>query len=337
VTRTQAAGWWMIPTGFFLGALLVGSASSMQGESRPAPTARHPLGERFWPSEFGPDDQRGAINRITPDTVVQAARLVSKGRVFQLGRLYEQGMPMPGKRHFSLTIPGLPTGRPSGSNQLVHNDELVSGEIGQVGTQFDGLGHIGARIDGEDVFYNGNKLSDFGDTYGLKKLGIEQVGAFFTRGLLLDVCGLRGVDRLPAGYVISADELAACLTKAGLEIRPGDVVLVRTGHGKLWMKDNAAYAEGEPGLGLAAARFLTDRKVSMIGADTWAIEAVPHEDPQTAFPVHQWNLIKHGVFQLENLDLEELAAAGATEFCFVFSPLRLKGATGSPGNPIAVR
>jgi hypothetical protein len=79
--------------------------------------------------------------------------------------VYEHGMPVPGKRHFSLTIPGLPTGKPGGENQIVHNDELVSGEIGQIGTQFDGLGHIGVT-GGEDLFYNG-KL-EFGDTYGLK-------------------------------------------------------------------------------------------------------------------------------------------------------------------------
>ena len=217
-------------------------------------------------------------------------------------------MPIPGKRHFSLTIPGLPTSPPTGSNNIVSNDELVSGEIGQVGTQFDGLGHVGVHLDGEDYFYNGNKLSEFGDTYGLKKLGVENAGVFFTRGILLDVCGLRGKDRLPVGYVISADELALCLKNSNIEIQEGDVVLIRTGHGKLWMKDNATYGGGEPGLGLEAAKFLTDRKVALIGADNWAIEAFPHERADTAFPVHQWDLTRNGVYHLENLDLEQLAA-----------------------------
>ena len=142
---------------------------------------------------------------------------------------------------------------------------------------------------------------------------------------------------LPSGYVISPEELALCLKNANLEIQEGDVVLIRTGHGKLWMKDNATYGAGEPGIGLAAARFLTDRKVALIGADTWAIEAFPHERADLAFPVHQWDLTRNGVYHLENLDLDELAAAGVHEFCFVFSPLLLKGATGSPGNPIAIR
>jgi len=329
------AGWWQILLGVVAGGVIVsGVAWSSRGSYQPQES---PIGEKFWPSEFGAADQRGAANRITPARVVRAARLVQKGEVYQLGRLYEQGMPIPGKRHFSLTIPGLPTSTPTGSNKVVSNDELVSGEIGQVGTQFDGLGHVGVRINGEDYFYNGNKLSDFGDTYGLKKLGVENAGVFFTRGILLDVCTLCGKDRLPAGYVISPDELASCLKNANLEIQEGDVVLIRTGHGKLWMKDNPSYGAGEPGIGLAAAKFLTDRKVALIGADTWAIEAVPHERADLAFPVHQWDLTKNGVYHLENLDLEQIAADGVHEFCFVFSPLRLKGATGSPGNPIAIR
>ena len=88
---------------------------------------------------------------------------------------------------------------------------------------------------------------------------------------------------------------------------------------------------------MESAKFLTDHKVALIGADTWAIEAVPHEDPDKVFPVHQWNITRNGVHHLENLDLEGLAADKVYEFAFVFSPLRLKGATGSPGNPIAVR
>lgn len=320
--------------GAVVGAIIASAAWAVGPVKR---AADNPIGERFWPSEFGADDQRGAANRLTPEKTIAAAKLVKTGQVYALGRLYEQGMPIPGKRHFSLTIPGLPTGLPSGSNQMVSNDELVSGEIGQVGTQFDGLGHVGMRIDGEDYFYNGNKLSEFGDPYGLKKLGVENAGVFFTRGILLDVCALRSGDRLPAGHVISPDELDSCLRRAKLKIEPGDVVLIRTGHGKLWMTDNDAYGAGEPGLGLAAAKFLTDRKVALIGADNWGIEAVPHERDDLVFPVHQWNLPKNGVYHLENLDLEQLAADEVYEFCFVFAPLRLKGATGSPGNPIAVR
>src|SRR5262245_20890832 len=114
--------------------------AAAQGE--PAET---PIGPRWWPSPWGAEDQRGAANRITPERVAAAARLIRTGKVYSLGRLYEHGMPLQGNRHFSLTIPGSPTGGPFGKNRIVHHDELFSGEIGQIGTQLDGLGHIGVR------------------------------------------------------------------------------------------------------------------------------------------------------------------------------------------------
>lgn len=141
-----------------------------------------PIGPKWWPSEWGPADQRGAANRVTPARVKDAARLIQAGKVYSLGRVYERGMPLSGNRHFSLTIPGSPTGGPSGKNQSVYHDDLFSGEIGQVGTQLDGLGHIGVRIGGDDYFYNGFRRSQFGTAYGLEKLGIENVGVFFMRG-----------------------------------------------------------------------------------------------------------------------------------------------------------
>jgi kynurenine formamidase len=302
------------------------------------PGSETPIGPRWWPSEWGAEDQRGAANRLTPAKTLEAKELIREGKVYQLGRVYEFGMPLPGKRHYSLTIPGLPTGLPAADakNRLVHNDELISGEIGQIGTQFDGLGHVGVRVGNDDVFYNGFKLSEFGDTYGLKKLGIENVGPIFTRGVLLDVAALKR-DRLNAGEVIRARDLQQAAQRARVTLRPGDVVLIHTGHGFWWMTDNDRYAEGEPGIGMEAARWLAEQKVSLIGADNWAIEAVPSEDASRPFDVHQFLLVRHGIYLLENLDLSELAADQCTEFAFVFAPLRLKGATGSPGNPIAVK
>ena len=299
--------------------------------------AQQPSADHWWPSEWGPDDQRGAANRWTPEKVLEAKSLITKGEIFQLGRVYEHGMPIPGKRHYSLTIPGLPTGGPVGKTQLVHNDELVSGEIGQIGTQFDGLGHVGQRVGANDIFYNGNKLADFGDTYGLKKLGVENVGPIFTRGVLLDVARAKGLRALETGYAITPNDLEAALKLAKTEIRPGDALLIRTGHGLLWMADNETFAGGEPGIGLEAARWLSERKVSLVGSDNWAVEVAPPEDPDRPFPAHNWLLTRHGIYILENLDLEALATSSAFEFAFVFAPLRLKGATGSPGNPIAIR
>lgn len=324
-----------MPSVRFVGLVAIGFLTLFaRGED---PIKDTPIGPPWWPSEWGKDDQRGAANRQTADKVLEARNLIRSGKVYQLGRLYEHGMPLPGKRHFSLTIPGSPTMAPSGKNQMVSFDELVSGEIGQVGTQFDGLGHVGVHIGNDDYFYNGFKRSEFADAYGHKKLGVENAGVFFTRGLFLDVARLRKMERLPSGYVIRPDELQACLDEAKLTIKPGDVVLIHTGHGKLWMKDNKAFGDGEPGIGMAAARWLTGQKISLVGADTWAIEVVPHEDKDRPFPVHQWNLVRNGVYHLENLYLDDLAADRVAEFAFVFCPLRLKGATGSPGNPIAIR
>lgn len=296
-----------------------------------------PIGPAWWPSEWGKDDQRGAMNRVTPARIAAAAQLIREGKIFQLGRRYEHGMPLFGNRHFSLTIPGSPTGGPFGKNRMVYHDEMFSGEIGQIGTQLDGLGHIGVRIGGDDYFYNGFRRSEFGTAYGLDKLGIENVGVFFTRGILVDVPGFRGVTTMKIGEVVTVADLEGALKKQNVTVREGDVVLVRTGHGQLWMKNNELYNKGEPGLGMAAGKWLVDKKIVLVGSDSWATEVVPHEDPDRAFEVHQLLLVKNGIYNLENLDLEELARERIYEFAFIFAPLRLKGATGSPGNPMAVR
>jgi kynurenine formamidase len=315
-----------------IGLLLSGQASNKDQSKEETP-----IGSKWWPSEWGADDQRGAANRMTADKVLEANRLINTGKVYQLGRVYERGMPLPGKRTFSLTIPGSPTRPPEGKNQIVSFDEMFSGEIGQVGTQLDGLGHVGVHVGNDDLFYNGFKRSEFADAFGHKKLGVEHVGVFYTRCVLLDVARARKQERLPIGYVITPDDLQACLDMTKLAIRPGDVVLIRTGHGLLWMKDNKTFEEGEPGIGMAAAKWLSDKKIALVGSDNFAIEVVPSEDKERPFPVHQWNLVRHGIYHLEIMDLEELAKDKVYEAAFIFAPLRLKGATGSPGNPIAVR
>jgi kynurenine formamidase len=317
-----------------LGCLIGLSLAGVSFSGAPDET---PIGSRWWPSEWGPSDQRGAMNRLSERSVLRASRLIGAGKVYQLGRQYEYGMPLPGKRHFSLTIPGSPTGGPEGRNALVHHDELFSGEIGQIGTQLDGLGHVGVHMADDDYFYNGFKRSQFGRPYGLEKLGVENVGVFFTRGVLVDVARYKGVDRLKAGEVITVQDIEGALKSEEVGVESADVVLVRTGHGQLWMTDNDGFSKGEPGIGTAAGQWLIDHKIVLVGSDTWATEVVPPEDADRPFPVHQMLLVRNGIYNLENLDLEALARDKVYEFAFVFAPLRLKGATGSPGNPIAVR
>jgi kynurenine formamidase len=285
----------------------------------------------WYPSPWGPADQRGAANRITPAKVLEAKNLMTRGTVYQLGRAYEAAMPLFGTRHFSLRIPQ--TYGPLGTNETMYHDEIVSAEIGQVGTQFDGLGHIGVG----DLFYNGNDRGEFSKGDGLTKLGVENVGPLVTRGVLVDVPAFKGVARLDGGYEITLADLRGALERQRVEIRSGDVVVVHTGWGSLWNVDNATFGASAPGVGLEAAQWLVEREVVLVGSDTWATEVVPNPNPDLAFPVHQLLIPRSGIYIFENLLTEELARDRVYEFAFFFAPLKLKGGTGSPANPLAIR
>lgn len=161
-----------------LGLLVCGQALAQNDQ---------PLKENWAPSEWGTDDKVGAVNRTTPEMVLRAVKLVRQGKVATLGKVYQSDMPLFGKRSWHLTIPGLPTYEPMGEQQAVGNDEFLSAGIGQVGTQFDGPGHIGIRTSKGDFFYNGRYLEDPGiSTSGLGPLGVEhiaQVGFVCQRGV----------------------------------------------------------------------------------------------------------------------------------------------------------
>ncbi len=313
-----------------------------------------PIAGKWWPSRWGEGDQTGSTNHMTPEVALDAASLIKKGKVYSLGRVYEYGMPLFGQRVFALRIPGAPTGGAFGKNQVIWHDEILTTEIGQVGTQFDGLAHIGARIGeagdlSQEVFYNGyttkdlhnndNEMGSTAGSYGLQALGMEHVKPFFCRGILFDVMSLKG-RMLDKGEEITVADLQACLERQGMseaDITEGCAVMWRTGWGEeLWMKDNARFNSGEPGIGVGAAEWLAAKGISVGAADVWAIECVPNPDPNLAFPVHQIFLPKNGIHILENVRLDHLANDGVYKFAFIFSTLPIKGATGSPGNPIAV-
>lgn len=288
-------------------------------------------GGNWYPSRWGAADQRGAANRLTPAKVLDAKAMITKGAVYQLGRVYEAGMPLFGSRHYSLKVPymfAMP-----GKNQAGYHDDIISGELSQIGTQFDGLGHVGIG----ELFYNGNKRGDFAAPDGLRKLGVENVGAIVTRGVLIDVAKYKGVPRLNAPYAITVADLTGALQRQKVDIRPGDVVLIHTGWGSLWMKDNATFGASSPGIGVQAGEWLASREVVVVGSDNWGVEAFPNPDASLSAPVHQLLLARNGIYLHENLATEGLARDNVYEFAYVFAPLRLKGATGSPGNPIAIR
>jgi kynurenine formamidase len=290
-------------------------------------------------TEWGPDDQKGASNRITPAKVIEAAKLISEGKIYELGQTYEASMPL-GGRNFTLHLITPPPIDPSNKNSSVFNMDFFTGEIGQIGTQFDALGHAGYREEEEDFYYNGFTGTEIYSSSGLRKLGVENAGPFFTKGILIDVAGFKEVERLEAGYEITVDDLQGALNKQNVAINEGDVVLIRTGHSKLWKVDNEAYYDwvgGEPGIGVLAAKWLANQKVVIVGADNYGVEVVPFAKAATVFPVHLIMLKENGIHLLESLNLEELHEDQLYEFAFMFSPLPLKGATGSPGNPIAIK
>jgi hypothetical protein len=290
----------------------------------------------WWPHPiWGPDDQAGGSNRITPDKILEAVSLVKTGKVYELGHVYERGMPLIGKRTFAMLVPSSPTHGPFGEARIVFNDEFLCAEIGQVGTQFDGPGHVGRRMtmaDGStaDVYYNGVTSSEMHDPYGLAKLGVERVRPILTRGVLVDMAGYKGVETLPNGYEVTLADVRGALARQQLaesDIRPGDALLFNFGWWRLW-PDPARVNAAAPGVGPEVAAWIVERRVSMVGSDTTT---------DVAMAVHQKATLENGIFNLEWMRFEDLLADRAYEFLFVFTPLRLKGATGSPGRPLAIR
>jgi kynurenine formamidase len=322
-----------------------------------------PLDDNWAPSEWGADDKAGAVNRTTPELVLAAIDLVKQGKVATLGKIYASDAPVLGDRGYRLSIPGLPTGGPDGPYFEVYNDELVTGEIGQIGTQFDGPGHIGVRTSRGDFYYNGRYLEDADVTAsGLGPLGVEHVAhkGFVCRGILLDAVALRGgtlpipteMDKDDPG-IVSDDDVKAMIKRQGLDpISEGDCVFLYTGHGDIWhprdwdtfdaaekARRRDAFNAGSPGFGLSACEYLAEQKIILTGADSWPTEAVGKnfggEGPQP-FECHMRLQTRLGIWNIENLDLTQLIEDQVYEFLFVWSPLKLKGATGSPGNPMAL-
>ncbi len=283
------------------------------------------------PSKWGADDQRGAGNMMKPQTVLQAIKLIKTGEVFELGAILspdpKESFINAGRQFNIYTKPSLPI-----PNARQIQEELVVTELGQIGTQIDAFAH---QMWG-DSFYNCFKLKDIGTRSGFKKLGVEHIGSLITRGVLVDVAGLKGVDLLPTSYNITPEDLQQALAKSNQKLMPGDTVIIRTGWSKLMGKENQRYGSQNPGIGIAAGQWLVAQNPMMIASDTCCVEVRPSE-PGHNLPIHAMMIIQHGIYLLENLVLEQLAAAGASEFAFIVQPLKIKGGTGSAVAPIAIR
>jgi kynurenine formamidase len=311
---------------------ILGAALCVLGVSGASAQTWQPAaaGERC-PSRWGADDERGSANHMTPATVLRAARLIQSGEVFELGHVLSASIPLFGTRQFELQTKR--TFMNPESNRRGSNEEIVFTELGHVGTQFDGFAH---QTIGGDL-YNCVPTDDAATRSGFTRLGVERVGTLMTRGVLIDVAALKGVAVLPDTYEITVADLEQALARQQLTLEPGDAVIIHTGWGTLWGRENARFLASCPGIGIPAAEWLARQNPMLVGSDNWPVEVAPNPDRQLSLPVHQIMLAANGIHLLENLKLDALAAARVHEFALILQPLKLQGATGSTVAPVAVR
>ena len=289
----------------------------------------------WYPSKWGANDEIGAANYLNAAVALQASKLVKTGKVYSLGITVSTTTPAYPPRTCSIYIvqPGQ-TGSADGlgPTHTTYNDDILNCWTG-IGTQLDGLGHIGVG----DRYYNGLKWGEFATIGGLKKLGADTVPPMVTRGVMLDMAAHYGVDVVKEGTAFNRAEIDAVAKKQGIEIRQGDVVIFHTGWLSLIEKDAKRYASVEPGLGREGARYLVSKGVVAVGADTWAVEAIPFEQGAGVFEVHQILLPMSGTYILENINTAELAKDKAYEFLFVLGQNKYQGSVQSMINPIGIR
>jgi kynurenine formamidase len=299
---------------------------------------------------WGVDDERGAVNLLTPDVVVSALSAARDGRVLALGLPIRgstsgpaaqrvphlAGRPLP--QHFMSVDGGdyaVGARRVKGA-LAVCDDTLIVSAHGTT-THIDALAHMWR----DDVLYNGHPAARV-RSYGATRCGIDKAGPIVARGVLLDAAKRAGVDHLPGDARIGASLLQEMTETAGIEIEAGDVVLVRTGWPTVFEHDPAGYQDQQPGLAHDGAQWLVDRGVVAVGSDNSAVGAM---DPGGVFAgtvdedVHLVTLWEHGVHLIEMLWLEELSGALPSDratFLFIAAPLAIEGGTASPLNPVAV-
>ena len=248
----------------------------------------------------------------------EALGLVREGRMYDLGRVLDERVPVFPGRYFRQTLVTTAhhgNGGGVGSNRVNWITEVISGTQ-QLGTHLDALSHLQIG----DRGYGGYTVSELAGDAGVRHLGVETVPQIVTRGWLVDARDHQ---------VIGVDALD------GIDPAPGDAVLFHTGWGEHW-DDPDRYLSGEPGPGCEVAHWLAEHGVALTGCDTWSYGPVPPEDPERPFEVPQILNVRHGVFIVENLDLAALAADGVREFCLILTHPKLRGATGAWTSPIAL-
>lgn len=320
------------------------------------------------PGPYGPGDQRGSFNEVTPEKTASALALLDPRRpvkTYNLGVLLYNGFPafthpaLPPPRAYEqrLTVFGYPAPPgfagiqqapvPVGPNRISGHEDRYFATY-QIGTQVDGLAHIGLGA----MFYNGFKGPDIAATHGTTKLGNEHMGPIVTRGVVIDVLGLKLAEKATGAYVVTADghpllhesyritvaDIEAAMARQGIrEVTPGDVVLFRTGWNHLARSEPKRYSEVEPGIYLGEARYLARFRPAIIGGDTWGLETTnPEVYGENLFPVHQELIMRHGIRIGEGMLTDELVADGVSEFVFIVTPQHALGATAGNTPPIAL-
>ena len=305
------------------------------------------------PSPFGPDDQVGATNRITPAVTKAAAAEIQTGAIVSMAYNLVDGVPLFGTRFTKtiLTTASLVPGAEYGKNRLTFMEDTYLSQS-HVGTHIDGMGHIGIM----DCYYNQTPMGKFVTQNYLKKLGLENLKSFATRGVIIDMVKVfqeagklktNPACRTPCldgGTVITEADIQAGLKMYNVTLREGDVVFVHTGWGDLFKQfpaQNDNYNKSEPGLGKAAAQWLAGQKVVAVGTDTWAVEVIPSEDSMEAFPVHAFLLTDNGIHIIENVRTDLIAAEAASSkratFFLSMTVPKAVGTTGTFVNIEAIR
>ena len=291
------------------------------------------------PGEVGP------IGSMPAEQVVRAAAMIRRGRLISLAATRFPGMPLfPGHPPFQVLNYRSPRGIRTG--KLTPWGPMNEAGLGFMAEYLMCTSHSGAHIDalahmtvGEDMHWHGGatadeNLTDHGPDFG----DAAALPPMFTRGVLIDAPTYRGVPHLRAGEPIDAAEMEAICAAQGVEVRPWDVVCIRTGYMSLWPDAEAMMANKTAGPDLSAARWLLERGVVATGTDTETYEVQPAPDPGPTGnpqPVHTLLLIDNGIYLLESLDLEELARQKVYEFAFIALPLKIRGATASMVDPVA--
>jgi kynurenine formamidase len=271
------------------------------------------------------------LDTINEAVLLEACGLVVAGKVIDLGQEISEEMPMgsPGAfTPFSFTWRVTPEGSGRGRHYQ-YAAETITGAL-HTGTHIDGLAHVSASGRG----YRGSSISEIRGDRGFTRFGMETVPPIITRGVVLDVASLHGVDQLPDGYEIGTNDIDQCLLSAGLDLKDGDAVLVKTGKGREYGTHNDRYQAGQPGVGPDGAIYLYERGMAVLGSDTAGTEPLPFLDETKT--THQEMLVERGVHLIENLRLADVGSGLASVGLFICLPLRITGATGSWVRPVLV-